>query len=80
VRDVGSAMMPDQVPGPRVDRVPVPGTCPACGAPELRAYPVLSEGGWFSVVKCAACLHSVSRQRWSLLGPVQLTSAGLAFE
>lgn len=66
--------------GPRVDREPVPGDCPACGAAELRAYPVLSEGGWFRVVKCGQCLHSVTRQRWSLLGPVQLTSAGLALE
>lgn len=66
--------------GPRVDREPVPGICPACGAAELKAYPVLSEGGWFHVVKCGRCLHSVSRQRWSLLGPVRLTSDGLALE
>lgn len=66
--------------GPRVERNPVPGGCPACGATELRAYPVLSEGGWFRVVKCGECLHSVSRQRWSLLGPVRLTSDGLALE
>jgi vanillate/4-hydroxybenzoate decarboxylase subunit D len=65
---------------PRVDRQPVAGSCPRCDAEALRAYPVLSEGGWFRVTKCAVCLHSVSRERWTLLGPVRLTSAGLVLE
>ena len=45
---------------------PVDGTCPQCSAAELRRYPVNSEGGWFQVVKCQDCLHSVSRERWNL--------------
>jgi hypothetical protein len=69
-----------QPPAPRVDREPVVGSCPRCGAAALQAYPVLSEGGWFHVTKCAVCLHSVSRERWTLLGPVRLTSDGLALE
>ncbi|NWJ71076.1 hypothetical protein HX744_11170 [Pseudonocardia sp. ICBG1122] len=63
-----------------VVREPVDGACPRCAAPELRRYPVLSEGGWFRVVKCQSCLFSVSRDTWDLLGPVQLTSAGLSFD
>ncbi|GAB3655949.1 hypothetical protein GCM10027589_15370 [Actinocorallia lasiicapitis] len=65
---------------PQVPREPVPGDCPRCGAAALRAYPVLSEGGWFLVVKCQTCLHSVSRERWTLLGPVRLTSAELVLD
>ena len=58
----------------QLERQPVAGTCPHCGAEELRAYPVNSEGGWFDVVKCQACLHSVSRARGPLLGPIRLLS------
>lgn len=50
------------------------GSCPACAADDLATYPVNSEGGWFIVVKCQQCLHSVSRERWTLLGPIQLLS------
>lgn len=57
---------------PAIDRKPVSGTCPRCGEKDLRGYPVNSEGGWFQVVKCQACLLSVSRERWSRLGPIQL--------
>ncbi len=57
-----------------VERTPVEGTCPGCGAAALAAYPVHSEGGWFDVVKCLECLHSVSRERGPLLGPIQLLS------
>ncbi|RHW28399.1 hypothetical protein D0Z08_05395 [Nocardioides immobilis] len=64
--------------GPVVERTPVEGTCDRCGEASLTAYPVLSEGGWFKVVKCQTCLHSVERTRWSLLGPVSLTSEGIA--
>ena len=60
-----------------VPREEVGGTCPRCGAAALRAYPVLSEGGWFQAVKCQDCLASVQRTPWALLGPVRLTSAGL---
>jgi hypothetical protein len=58
-----------------VERVPVEGTCPECGAADLRAYPVLSEGGWYQVVKCQACLASVSREPDA--GPIALLSASL---
>ncbi|MGC4253091.1 MAG: hypothetical protein QM605_16905 [Sphingobium sp.] len=37
-------------------------------------YPVHSEGGWFDVVKCQACLHSLSRDPGPRLGPVRLLS------
>jgi vanillate/4-hydroxybenzoate decarboxylase subunit D len=55
----------------------VEGTCPRCGEASLRRYPVNSEGGWFMVVKCQECLASVSRERWSRLGPIQLLSDSL---
>jgi hypothetical protein len=45
-----------------VERVAVPGACPECGAEELAAYRVLSDGGWFDVRKCQRCLASVSRE------------------
>lgn len=67
-------------PGGGVPREEVAGSCPRCGARALRAYPVLSEGGWFRVVKCQECLTSTERTPWALLGPVQLTSAGLELE
>jgi transposase-like protein len=60
-----------------VTREPAPGACPACGDENLRRYPVLSEGGWFQIVKCQSCLHSVSRERWHLLGPVEVLVASL---
>jgi len=49
-------------------REPVDGPCPACGESRLQRYRVLSEGGWWNVVKCPACLHSVSREPGPLLG------------
>lgn len=55
-------------PTVEVRRAPVAGQCPACGAGELAAYPVLSEGGWWQVVKCQRCLHSVRREPGPLLG------------
>ena len=59
-----------------VTRVPVAGQCSACGAAELAAYPVLSEGGWFKVVKCQACLASQSREA-DLTGPIDLLSRSI---
>ncbi|WP_395106181.1 hypothetical protein [Actinomadura sp. SCN-SB] len=41
---------------------PVDGDCPECGAAELAEYRVLSEGGWWEVRKCRACLASVERR------------------
>ena len=58
-----------------VPREPVEGSCPECGSSELRRYPVLSEGGWWDVVKCQQCLTSVSRERAPRLG--SLTPLGL---
>jgi vanillate/4-hydroxybenzoate decarboxylase subunit D len=45
-----------------VVREPAEGACPECGAAELADYRVLSEGGWWDVRKCQACLHSLSRR------------------
>jgi hypothetical protein len=55
----------------------VEGTCPECGAEALRRYPVLAAEGWFEVVKCQRCLHSVSRERWHRLGFVHLPEDAL---
>ncbi len=53
-------------------RQPVDGECPRCGKTELMAYPVNSEGGWFDVIKCQACLCSVKRERGPRLGAITL--------
>jgi vanillate/4-hydroxybenzoate decarboxylase subunit D len=53
-------------------RETVDGTCPECGREALKRYPVLAEQGWFMAVKCQECLYSVSRERWTRLGPVTL--------
>ena len=50
---------------------------PGSTASDFRRYPVLSEGGWYMVVKHQPTLTSVSREPWHLLGPVELTSFGL---
>jgi hypothetical protein len=50
---------------------------PGSSAADFRRYPVLSEGGWFMVVKHQPSLRSVSREPWGLLGPIQLASTGL---
>ncbi len=55
--------------GLRLEREAANGACPECGAMALGRYPVHSEGGWFYVVKCQACLHSVRRERCARLGP-----------
>jgi vanillate/4-hydroxybenzoate decarboxylase subunit D len=49
-------------------RTPVDGRCPACGAVGLQAYRVLSERGWWDVVKCPSCLHSARREPGPLFG------------
>jgi hypothetical protein len=56
-------------------RTPVEGACPECGATDLARYRVLSEGGWWNVVKCQACLASVTREPGPPYGP--LTPLGL---
>lgn len=50
-----------------------PGSSPS----DFRRYPVLSEGGWYVVVKHMPTLTSVHRSPWRPLGPVHLTSEGL---
>ena len=59
-------------------REPVAGACSECGAEQLQRYPVLSEGGWYMAVKCQACLHSESREKWRRLGHVTLLTDALA--
>lgn len=49
-------------------REPVPGRCPECGAQQLAAYRVMSEGGWWNVVKCQSCLGSLKREHGPLFG------------
>jgi hypothetical protein len=51
-----------------VERTPVEGICPECGAAELAAYRVLGEGGWWDVRKCQRCLCSLSREKAPLFG------------
>ena len=58
---------PDQ-PTLVTQRNPVEGTCEGCGAASLASYPVVSDGGWWNVVKCTACLRSASRKRGPRLG------------
>ena len=44
-------------------RTPVKGTCPSCGGGDIAAYRVLTDGGWWDVVKCQNCLDSIERKR-----------------
>jgi vanillate/4-hydroxybenzoate decarboxylase subunit D len=65
--------MPHSFPRPEqsemyVERAAVDGACPACGAEALASYPVLTEGGWWTVVKCQQCLTSLSREPGPLFG------------
>jgi hypothetical protein len=81
--------MSENPKGPRVEREPVTAAeldslgvdldrdFPGATAEDFRRYLVLSEGGWYSVVKHQPSLRSVHREPAALLGPVQLASAGL---
>jgi hypothetical protein len=62
----------ERAPSEAVERTPVDGACPECGAEELASYPVVAEIGWEQVVKCGRCLCSVSRRPWRRLGPLEL--------
>ncbi|HVX19819.1 MAG TPA: hypothetical protein VHB02_00555 [Acidimicrobiales bacterium] len=42
-----------------VDRVPVPGACPACGAEALARYPIANSMGPRIATKCQACFEPV---------------------
>jgi hypothetical protein len=53
---------------------------PGSTASDFARYPVLSEGGWFVVVKHVPTLRTVSREPWHLFGPVELTSTGIVLE
>lgn len=57
-----------ETPTVAIDPTPRAGECPECGRQMLAAYRVLSEGGWWDVVKCRNCLASVERTRGPLLG------------
>jgi hypothetical protein len=59
------------------DKEAVEGQCTMCGQARLSRYPVLSEGGWFMVVRCANCLSCEERAAWRLLGHVELLSEQL---
>jgi hypothetical protein len=60
-----------EAPTLSVDRRTVDGTCAECGASQLAEYPAISEGGWWTVVKCQSCLHSASRVRAPLFGSLE---------
>lgn len=68
----GSTLTSESFPHSEPEKEPVPGNCPACGAHNLARYPVLAVGGWFTVVKCQRCLHSVTREPWNRLGWINL--------
>jgi vanillate/4-hydroxybenzoate decarboxylase subunit D len=68
--------MSDQERFVAVEREPVEGACSDCGEERLMRYPVLSEGGWYEVVKCQSCLHSESREA-DPVGPIALPSVVL---
>jgi hypothetical protein len=53
---------------------------PGSTAADFKRYPVLSEGGWYLVIKHQPSLRSVSRKPWRLFGPVPLASEGLQFD
>jgi transposase-like protein len=50
----------------------VSGDCPACAKSNIKKYPVLSDQGWFLVIKCQNCLFSLSREKWNRLGYISL--------
>ncbi|MBC3192981.1 hypothetical protein H7X46_18135 [Pseudonocardia sp. C8] len=52
---------------------------PGSTAADFKRYPVLSEGGWYVVVKHQPTLTTVDKRKWTLLGPVKLVSEGLHF-
>jgi hypothetical protein len=60
-------------PRPRAERLSVErdhveATCPECGGTDIASYRALSEGGWWTVVKCQDCLASLERTPAPALG------------
>lgn len=53
---------------------------PGLALADLREYPVLSEGGWFIVIKHPHTLQEIARRPWRLLGPVELLSHSLVLD
>jgi hypothetical protein len=52
-----------EAPRVYVERTPVDGSCPSCGASSLARYPVANFLGPRMVVKCQDCFHHVSTTR-----------------
>lgn len=50
---------------------------PEATVDDFRRYPVLTEGGWFTVIKHQTTLVTVSREPWDLFGPIKPLSYGL---
>jgi hypothetical protein len=46
-------------------------------ASDFKRYPVLSEGGWYIVIKNQKTMETVHKEKWTLLGPVKLVTDGL---
>ncbi|MGD9986381.1 hypothetical protein [Pseudonocardia sp.] len=46
-------------------------------ASDFKRYPVLSEGGWYIVIKNQKTMETVHRKKWTLLGPIKLVTDGL---
>ena len=58
----------DSFPRPKEERLfeekeNVEGVCPKCKSTDLATYRVLSDGGWWDVIKCQVCLYSLQRDR-----------------
>ena len=58
----------DSFPRPVQERIyekkkKVKSICLECGSHDIAAYRVLTDGGWWDVVKCQDCLHSLKRER-----------------
>jgi hypothetical protein len=52
-----------ETPRVYVERTPVEGTCPECGAAALARYPVANYLGPRMTVKCQECLYAISVTR-----------------
>ena len=48
--------------------------CPQCKSTNIKKYPVLSNSGWYQVVKCQDCLYSLEREKGLRYGSIGLVS------